>query len=266
MNFFSLDCKNNMMKKRKGFTLVELSLSMVFIATLSIIITLLINGMVSSYRRGMTLNLLNTVGSELINEIRTAVQGSPLCGGVGGLCENVSWESYHRVNNEDVPVSGAFCTGKYSYIWNSGYFFDNDYANNEGFDKNSMVKIVDSGGRKIAEGFKLVKVEDSKKVACQMSDGDRSIRIDGVEEADVQNVLDETNSGVAIYNLNVDPPASGGKGGELYWISLTLGTAQSGMKINSVGGECATPSEDNSNPDYCAINIFNFAALANGGR
>ena len=50
----------------RGFTLVELSLSMTFIAILSIIIVLVINGAVSSYSRGITLNLINTVGNEVV--------------------------------------------------------------------------------------------------------------------------------------------------------------------------------------------------------
>lgn len=250
----------DVLKKSKGFTLVELSLSMVFIAILSIIITLLINGAVSSYRRGMTLNLLNTVGSELISDIRTAIQESPLC---EGTCERVSWMSVVKIKNEDAPASGAFCTGKYSYVWNSGYFFDDEYKND--LDSGKMVEIKLSDNSSIKE-FKLVKFKDSARAACQSKGTNQSIEIEGLSGEDVQNVLDEKNSGVAIYDFEVDPPVSGGKGGQLYWVSLRLGTAQSGMKVNSIGGECAKPSEANSNPDFCAINIFNFAALANGGK
>ncbi len=62
---------------KKGFTLVELSLSIAFIAILSITIALIINDAISTYRRGLTLNQINTTGMDLVDDIRTAVQNSP---------------------------------------------------------------------------------------------------------------------------------------------------------------------------------------------
>ena len=61
---------------RRGFTLVELSLSLVFISILSLTIVLMINNAVESYQRGVTLNQINTVGMDLVDDIRTAVQNS----------------------------------------------------------------------------------------------------------------------------------------------------------------------------------------------
>ena len=48
------------MKKnaRAGFTLIELSLSLVFVGILSIMMVLIISNTVSSYRRGITLRLI----------------------------------------------------------------------------------------------------------------------------------------------------------------------------------------------------------------
>lgn len=256
------------LKSKNGFTLVELSLSMVFISILSIIIVLVINGTVSSYRRGITLNLLNTVGSELISDITTAVQESPID---GELCHNddddescryASRTNYAEVEGERIPVSGAFCTGKSSYVWNSGYYFDGS-SSIEG----DGIRIVIDGVE--PRHFRLMKIiNDVNRIACRKNtkDGLDVITIKGRND-NVESVLDDKdNSGVAVYNFEVDPPVDGGSGGQLYIISLTLGTAQSGMNINAAGGKCAAPAESNSNPDYCAINTFRFAALANGGK
>ena len=138
---------------RRGFTLVELSLSMVFIAILSIIIVLVINGTVSSYSRGVTLNLVNTVGTEIMNEMKTAIHGAPTFKSFEDLCgkyyENSSDSSKDCISDNasglisivrrgdiqsksgektnDVPIFGAICLGNYSYLWNSGYLFNPDY-------------------------------------------------------------------------------------------------------------------------------------------
>ena len=129
---------------KKGFTLVELSLSIAFIAILSITIALIINDAISTYRRGLTLNQINTTGMDLVDDIRTAVQNSPAtppidkCGnyesGEDNFQKNCEKDSGAKLMNvtktgevegvgEDAPLYGAFCTGAYSYIWNSGYLF-----------------------------------------------------------------------------------------------------------------------------------------------
>ena len=54
---------------KKGFTLVELSLSIAFIAILSITVALIINDAISTYRRGLTLNQINTVGMDLVDDM-----------------------------------------------------------------------------------------------------------------------------------------------------------------------------------------------------
>ena len=62
---------------KKGFTLVELSLSLAFIGILSITIVLIINNAITTYRRGLTLNQINTVGMDLVDDMRATIQNSP---------------------------------------------------------------------------------------------------------------------------------------------------------------------------------------------
>ena len=144
--------------RRAGFTLIELSLSMVFVGVLSLAIALIISDTIASYKRGLTLNQINTVGMDIVDDMRTAVQNS------SGRAATAYCERYYGTNNNayttegeidqngdmykcqhdgaysfiylakystvkinnkeytDVPVYGAFCTGTYSYLWNSGYY------------------------------------------------------------------------------------------------------------------------------------------------
>lgn len=151
-------CYNKSMKKnfRGGFTLIELSLSLIFIAILSLMLVFLINNTSASYRRGLTLNQVNSVGMDLVDDFRISIQNAT-SDPVTRMCE-----IYYKPNSTDrtkceedggysfvyfakmanvtsdgqnygsMPVYGAICTGTYTYIWNSGYFEDVSAMGNTG--------------------------------------------------------------------------------------------------------------------------------------
>lgn len=195
---------------RSGFTMVELSLSIAFIAILSIAVVLMITNSISSYHRGLTLTQIETTGTDIVHDIRTAIQRAQArsitssctdyyvkkeiqdeCKEDGAL-NFVSVTRYGGVQikkgngaanfvvgDNDVPVFGAFCTGSYSYIWNTGYFFNSDlYSvngdgvsmatlkykkscdNNDGDSDDSCPTI------ETAENFRLLKVEDPSRSVC----------------------------------------------------------------------------------------------------
>ncbi len=137
-------------KVLSGFTLIELSLSIVFISILSIAVVVIVMNAISSYHRGVILNQINTTGMEIVDDMRASIQNSSAlsvkseCGSVyaEGVaadsvlknCENDAGRNFVfamktmsvQVGNRtmsNVPVYGAICTGNYSYIWNSGYLF-----------------------------------------------------------------------------------------------------------------------------------------------
>ena len=188
---------------RKGFTLIELSLSMVFVGILTLAVALIIRDTVASYRRGLTLNQVNTVGMDIVDDMRTAVLNSS-SKSVLYDCEkyyynNNSTEALERciqdqgynftywvktgkveVNGEtlnDVPLYGAFCTGTYSYIWNSGYYETsgakiNGVVGNRNWAK---LKYKSAGSEYTIEGsttgdidrpFRLLKVRDDQRGVC----------------------------------------------------------------------------------------------------
>ena len=168
---------NRNMRKRNvkgGFTLIELSLSIAFIAVLSLAVVLIIANSISAYHRGMVLNQVNTTGMELVDDTRAAVQNAQaaslkaLCserfvkdnGSVdtdkvndceasdGAMLTSVRRYATIWVNKDDpdskkddVPVYGTFCTGNYSYIWNTGYFQKREIStgNFKGFNEDSKV-------------------------------------------------------------------------------------------------------------------------------
>lgn len=196
-------------KSRGGFTLIELSLSLIFIALLSLAVVFLIQNLVSSYQRGLVLNQVNTVGMDLIDDFRISIQNAnsepitKICerrypfvskpdnpseldpNSNRGRCIKDNANSfivvtkYGSVNidgavSNDIPIYGAFCTGTFTYIWNTGYF-DNSDAYND-IDKRSVnpntkaeLKVWRSPtdkGLLVARDFKLLKVYDDSRSVC----------------------------------------------------------------------------------------------------
>lgn len=254
---------------KKGFTLVELSLSIAFISILSITIALIINDAISTYRRGLTLNQINTVGMDLVDDIRAAVQNSPS----KAVEEDFVFKKKAEVSvdNDDnwinVPIYGTFCTGSYSYIWNSGYLYSNEYGKEI---EMNPVKLKYNNETEIKEGFRLLKVKDRSRAVCKEVRGDSDIidisGYDVLVEEPVILLANDTSNSLALYDLSVAAPASNTLGNSLFYsISFILGTVQGGINVMSSGNFCKAPAEYNSNFDYCAINKFNFAAQATGG-
>ncbi|MBR2840030.1 hypothetical protein IKE82_01720 [Candidatus Saccharibacteria bacterium] len=301
----------------EGFTLVELSLSMVFISTLSLAVVMVITGAISSYHKSITMNQVNTVGTELVDDMRLSVQQSSstklsnMCEKVydGGNAECANDKARHFVSvaritsvrikgsevvaQERIPVFGAFCTGTYSYIWNSGYFFDDNYE--VGVGRASLKYNNKTDNNVNLSDFKLLKIKDEDRAVCiaaiRIQNGiitnnytndniasQFDIARKGIlQENEVIRVDEEPaeligggEDGLALYDLSTMISEQTGAGKNIfYYTSFVLGTVQGGINVNANGGFCAAPEEYNSEVeasfDYCAINKFNFAALANGG-
>jgi hypothetical protein len=250
------------MKKsfREGFTLVELALSMAFVGILSVSVVLIISDTVASYRRGLTLTQVNATGMEIVDDMRLAVTNSS-AQAVSEYCAryyNKKSEIVARNNCEkdgaysfvtlvkrstvelkegsevktypNVPIYGAFCTGTFSYIWNSGYYDMEGASFQEKTDKKwaklyytedrgvslkkthvvgSLVKnadfnkfddrgaIVAGWDGEDAKPFRLLKIRDTSRAVCRsMSRG-----TDGLDEDDgkIHNYLSQEELDGPVY-------------------------------------------------------------------
>ncbi len=308
------------MNSRKiGFTLVELSLSIAFISILSIIIVVIINNTLSSYRRGLTLNKINSTGMDLVDDIRSAIQNSSNKS-LTELCERRYKQETNNTTNYNncindgarnfvvvtrsatvntgrgtiynVPVYGAFCTGTYSYIWNSGYFSkENGYTISGGVSSPAELKYMDiNGDVKTKSGFKLLKLEDDDRAVCtsavfgtdpqstthyykinSQSPINKSSVFDitkyqVIQDEPIDILASDSENNLAIYDFwSAKPAESKSKYGLFYVASFVLGTLQGGINVKAAGDFCATPANLSlENMDYCAINKFNIASQAMG--
>lgn len=295
---------------REGFTLIELSLSIVFVSILALMIVLIISNTVEAYQKGMTLNNINTVGMDLVDDMRFAVQNSSMksvkrsCeiytnvdSAIKQQCESDGAYSFASVtrtakinlNNQDknIPVYGAFCTGTYSYIWNSGYFFDNKISGVQ----MATFKYKMNNATTEKKDFRLLKVRDESRAVCMSAAGwnetsktytkDTSLKdnlsstfnISGddyasISEEPVDLLLnnDNKNNDLVIYDLYVAKPAESTSNDNVFYsVSFILGTIKGGIDITANGKKCVAPNESEGEYfNYCAVNKFNFAAQANG--
>lgn len=286
-------------KKHYGFTLVELSLSIAFIAILSISIVLIITNTISSYHRGLTLSQLNTIGMDLVDDMRSSIQSATArsvvaeCSSVYNdnkltdkdNCEKNNGERFVSVTRkgeisgleDNYPLYGAFCTGNYSYIWNSGYSFSSDYGTNSAPRTTFTYRLAGSNDETSTTDFKLLKVKDESRSVCISAVTDGYNKEDISFDISAENYpslseepidLLDTDSSMAIYDIYSSSPADNPFGNELFYsVSFILGTVNGGINVKSSGNYCAAPSSYNNaeNFDYCAINKFNFAAQAVGG-
>lgn len=302
-------------KKLTGFTIIELSLSIAFIAILSLTVILIITNTISSYRRGIMLNQVNTTGMDLVDDLRLAVQNSPT-EFVENACEkaytskdvvndcinknakyfvtltrtaNLRLRSNNSLIGSNLPVYGAFCTGSYSYIWNSGYLMDSISAN---YNTNGVtavgLKYRDENGNQQMTGFRLLKVHDTGRSICIAATkvaGNSSIHysVDNsrigmggffditstdygiVDEEPVELLSNSANGNMVLYDLFASTASNTSNDAMFYSVSFVLGTLQGGINIKKASNNCATPTDYAvENFDYCSINKFNFAAQANG--
>lgn len=272
---------------RKGFTLLELTISMLFVSLLSISIVVVINNVIMSYQRGAVLSRLEGVGNSIVDDMRSAVQDALNTTRLG---ENISITKTTRTmkingeNKSNIPIYGIFCSGSYTYFWNSGYFFTNDAEFDEKNDGWAKIQLSTDNyynpnnidGRPT---FRVVKVQDTERAICISTIknyGDSSKTIDNNKLSNIFNISELNNpvivdllqtdndNDLALYDLAVDVPATNySESLSLYNISFILGTTTGGIDIATDGNACATPIGNATWSNSCAVSRFNFAVQSN---
>ncbi len=309
-------------KTRAGFTLVELSFAIAFISVLLITITLITNEIVSIYRKGYSIKTVNQVGRDIIDDFQNAITQSPPSS-ISSFCSRYTdstikshcesdkgfksvYQQYYakiEVRDNDVngvnylPTGGLFCSGKYSYIWNTGYLFNNEgsYTFSGTATKESLrIKISysvngnDPDHVKFANGnFRLLKIEDSSRSVCTaaikavQNNNDNSypssttvltvpssaITLTEPLATAPEEMLKDTDAALALYDFVLFEPARVTTTGRLLFSgSFILGTITGGVDIMTSSNYCKAPSNFSADFSYCAINKFNFSIQASGNN
>ena len=279
-----------MKEHKKGFTIIEITLAMTFLAILMVSIATLIMRVTNIYQKGLAMRAINATGTEIIEDItRTVGAASYLVdihsqdaelGGNGVMEYDNNYklvEKYyydytvynenHDGKNFNVQYFGVLCTGDYSYIWNTARALDPDFTT-----KN----FITVNGEKV----KMVRVYDREQTKCNKDKNGSVANLAkrnylpvtiNVPADNVVELINNDEMDLALYEFNITPATQSAITRQSFIsANFILATRQGGININANGDFCR--GEDNEFKDeyegtmfnYCAVNKFSFSARTGG--
>ena len=279
-----------MKEHKKGFTIIEITLAMTFLAILMVSIATLIMRVTNIYQKGLAMRAINATGTEIIEAItRTVGAASYLVdihsqdaelGGNGVMEYDNNYklvEKYyydytvynenHNGKNFNVQYFGVLCTGDYSYIWNTARALDPDFTT-----KN----FITVNGEKV----KMVRVYDREQTQCNKDKNGSVANLAkrnylpvtiNVPADNVVELINNDEMDLALYEFNITPATQSAITRQSFIsANFILATRQGGININANGDFCR--GEDNEFKDeyegtmfnYCAVNKFSFSARTGG--
>ncbi|MBQ6396225.1 hypothetical protein IJH89_01410 [Candidatus Saccharibacteria bacterium] len=299
---------------KSGFTLIELTLATAFISILLLTISLITREIVNLYRKGYSIKTVSQVGRDIIEDVTTSIIESPkldvekICnthytGAAIDACKDDNAQDFiysqdsHGSNAVQVkggdavdgaPLSGVFCTGKYSYIWNTGYINPSAQSYTAASSKSLETTASDHYGFTVdGDGeFRLLKIEDPEFRICAATilpnenmydrhyyDNTHNMNFDlntifsGLTAPEPVELISSSDTSLALYDFVIFPPAIDETTKRAYYAgSFILGTLEGGANIMSNGNYCSTTGPTSADFDYCALNKFNFATQASGSK
>lgn len=304
-------------KTKAGFTMVELSITLAFIAALLITIAIITNNIVTIYQKGMTIKAVNSVGRGLVDELTAAINTAPsvdttsLCNSLvaveGGNTDNLNkcikdhaFEYiFHASTNPNTgeQYNGVFCTGYYSYIWNTYYSTPSTSLKLKYLPVGSDVAVT-------VDVPRLMRVEDRNYRVCssvvdknynstfsanatiditQLAHSTAAHPLPNYTKPPVEGMLNEFDLDLTLYEFTVFPISQDSVTLRTYMAgTFILATLRGNVDIMRTGDYCSLgtqlDTDDDGNPvgdtasigdmgsefNYCAINKFNFAARTAG--
>ena len=279
-----------MKEHKKGFTIIEITLAMTFLAILMVSIATLIMRVTNIYQKGLAMRAINATGTEVIEDItRTIGAASYLVdihsqdaelGGNGVMeydnnyklvekyyYDYTAYNENHNGKNFNVQYFGVLCTGDYSYIWNTARALDPDFTT-----KN----FITVNGEKV----KMVRVYDREQTQCNKDKNGSVANLAkrnylpvtiNVPADNVVELINNDEMDLALYEFNITPATQSAITRQSFIsANFILATRQGGININANGDFCR--GEDNEFKDeyegtmfnYCAVNKFSFSARTGG--
>lgn len=250
--------------KQTGFTIVELTIAMAFVTVLLLAIAMTAMRIAGIYNKGLTMKAVNQSGREVIVDMKRTISDSKMFSVPYGGDVTSSTSTYGKIaplilqDSSGDPKQtgevrdnhgGRFCTGTYTYVWNTGRYSTggthvNKYANDPA-KVPRLVKVRDTESKYCTNPrLDLQNSDDPKEL---LSEGELAVQMFKIEQVSGNLSVNETlyRISIKLSNANVD--------------ALTL-TATDG-NIDTIG-ECRPPSAGTGLENFCAVNEFVFTARA----
>ena len=300
------------MTKKKAFTIIELMLAMAFLGTMLVGIASLVMRITNIYQKGLALRSINSIGREIISDLTRTVNASRVNIDVNPeLPDDLRIEQKHidaaRANyfvttsdSEGRQLGGVFCTGDYSYVWNTADTFRkvredeslkskiyNSTTINTALAKHAYV-IKTEGGYTIP---KFARFQDKDRHACaheEKTTASEKTYIPATEEGagsikpsnpylfelgagstldKVTELIEDSESDLMMYNFTVFPATQHATTKQIFYSGMfILATYRGGVNIKSNGDFCegsdsADGSRDSTDSDEMTLNDFDYCAV-----
>src|SRR6476620_8874477 len=175
-----------MNRTSSGFTIIELTLAMSFVALLLVAVATLSIQLTNQYSRGLTMKEIAQSGTEASNDIKRTMAQSKL--GSRGV----------EVRTLDGNGGWVLCTGTYSYVANT--------ASN--LNANTNVIMVGKGIKKVPA--RLMKVEDVNSNFCNAGASDplNVAATKSIEADDATELLGGGSRLLVVRGMSVQTPST----------------------------------------------------------
>lgn len=219
---------------KKGFTLIELMLSMTFVSVLLITMIMAIIHISNTYTKGATIKAINQAGRDINDMIRRD-------GVRSGLVQK-------PIQPAQGGGLGRACLGNYSYVWN-------DAAN-----------LRPGGSPVYYEGTDtpiiFARISDSGSNYCRPTEEGGSEYSTKVLRDDATEMLPNDNGDYTMHSFTVErTPSFDSPIGDspIYHIRYVIGTNEADTisgDIATLDQSCRPPSDNTNNFNFCSINTF----------
>lgn len=265
--------KKTFKSSKSGFTLIEFSIALTILSILLIIILQVTNNTIAIYQKGLATKAISTSGRDLLDEFSKTIAQSPTSS-LDVVCDKISDSNkksncknntnnfqtqlvYNKQVVDGKPTFGTFCTGKYSYIWNSGYAIND-----------KTLKNVTVNGTNYSN-YRLLRIDDPDHELCvsYISSNGNSLSVNHAQTDVVELLKNDQDLPLALYDFTIFPPSQDKTISRIFYSgTFVLGTLTGDININANNDYCKSENMRPISSDftYCAINKFNFAAQALG--
>ena len=208
----------------RGFTLIELSLAIVFVAILAMAILTVSLQMMKMYSKGVTLKSVNQVARDVSDQLTRDLRSA-----------NVADINTNSLDDR------RFCLGTVSYLWNTpqvleGSASEQIHLNNATGPAIRFVRVSDPGGALCTAAPTYV--VNNNKAAELLGDADNNLAIHSLD----------------IHQLN---PSGSAAEKQLFSITYEIGTADlSALSTSDGSASCKPPTDASANFDFCTVRRF----------
>lgn len=237
----------------EGFTLIELILSMAFVAFLLLSIAMTIIQIGNIYNKGTTVKETNQAGRAVVNDLMRTFTES----------QSVDMSQ----NFKQFTAGGRLCLGKYSYIWNTAAALDPPAGAPT---DTTLTEYAPSGGNPDTRQVHFVKVVDASRDYCNLNSAGNGFFLKNIRSSDKANAQELL--AIGDHTLNITrfsiPDAAivrdTATNQVLYTVNFTIGSGKVSA-MNETYTECRPPTDLLSDLTYCNVQSFSILVRVGGG-